>query len=402
MHYTTNLAECWMNIRKFDGGKQYNRSQSEAWEGRCSGAGLRQNLGPHWGAITWEKVTGEEANPIFKKTTLSNAKKVESDRKRKATNEARKKRVKTKFQRTNDDSLQARRDYARHDGGPDIHEVHQDIPGDHLQHLVLEYYSANDRLSRAKAMEIESLTRTQAAASEVGGNLWMAERRKRITASVCGTIAKRRTTTKVGNLVKTLLYSTFRGNTATEWGKLHETESKETYLREKRRVSPHISVTESGLVVHHYHHWLGASPDGLVYNPVSTEPEGIVEFKNPYSARTMTLQDASQSKGFCLVNKDGSLQLKRTHVYFYQIQATMFCTERKWYDFVVCTTVDLHIERITFNPDFWKPIIPRLRSFYFSAILPELAMPRLRKGGIRELSDWLGDQEAWRRQLQDF
>ena len=128
-----------MSIRgKFDGGKQYNRSQSGAWEGRCSGAGLRQNLGPQWGAITWEKVTGEETNSIFKKTSLRNAKKVDSDRKRKATDDAREKRVKTKFQRTNDDLLRARRDYAQHDGGPNIH-VHQDIPGDHLQHLVLEY-----------------------------------------------------------------------------------------------------------------------------------------------------------------------------------------------------------------------------------------------------------------------
>ena len=391
-----------MNIRaKFDGGKQYNRSQSGAWEGRCAGAGLRQNLGPEWGMITWKEVTGEEANPIFKTATVSIAKQLDCDRKRKATDEARRRRVETKFQRTNDDSLQARRDYARRDGGPDIHEIHEDIPGDHLQHLVLDYYRANVCLSREKAMEIESLTRRQGTANEVAANLWMAERRKRITASVCGTIAKRRTTTKVGKFVKTHLYSTFRGNMATEWGKLQEPESEEAYLLEKRRVSPHIAVSESGLVVHHHHHWLGASPDGLVYDPSSKEPEGIVEFKNPYSARTMTLQDASQSKDFCLVNKDGSFQLKRTHVYFYQLQATMFCTGRKWCDFVVRTTVDLHIERITFNSDFWKPILLRLRSFYFSAILPELAEPRLRKGGIREPSDWLSDQEAWGRQLQE-
>ena len=70
----------------------------------------------------------------------------------------------TKFQKTNDDSLQARRDYARRDGGPD---VHVDIPGDYLQHLVLDYYRANPCLSRVKAMEIESLTRGQGMANEV-------------------------------------------------------------------------------------------------------------------------------------------------------------------------------------------------------------------------------------------
>ena len=30
-----------------------------------------------------------------------------------------------------------------------------------------------------------------------------------------------------------------------------------------------------------------------------------------------------------------------------------------------------------------------LRTLFFSAILPELAVPRLHKGGIRELSEWL-------------
>ena len=37
--------------------------------------------------------------------------------------------------------------------------------------------------------------------------------------------------------------------------------------------------------------WLGASPDGLVHVPTS-DPDGLVEFKNPYTARNMTLDEA--------------------------------------------------------------------------------------------------------------
>ena len=229
----------------------------------------------------------------------------------------------------------------------------------------------------------------------------MAERRKRVTASSCGQIAKRRTMTKVASLVKTLLYSSFRGNTATQWGHIQEPLTKEAYLLEKRRVSPDIVVIDSGFVVHPHHHWLGASPDGLVNDPTSADPEGIVEYKNPYSIRLLALEDAaSHGKDFYLVRKDGFLQLKRTHMYFYQVQATMFCTARKWCDFVVRTTVDLHVERIVFDPDFWRPALLRLRRFYFSAILPELANPRLQKGSIREPSDWLHDPEAWQRKTE--
>ncbi len=186
-----------MNIRaKFDGGKQYNRIHSGVWEGRCARAGMRQNLGPEWGTVSWEKITGKEANPIFKKAAKSYAHQLDRDRKSKGIEEV-KRRMATKFRKTNDDSLQARRNYARRDGGPDVNEVHQDIPGDYLQCIVMHYYPANVSLSRAKALELESATRGQGMANDIATNLWMAERRKRITASVCGQIAKCRSTTKV-------------------------------------------------------------------------------------------------------------------------------------------------------------------------------------------------------------
>ena len=94
-----------------------------------------------------------------------------------------------------------------------------------------------------------------------------------MTASMCGQIAKRRSTTKVAKLVKTLLYPTFRGNVATQWGIDQEPETQHLYLLQKRLVSPGISVCKSGFLIHHSHHWLGASPDGLVIDPSSSDPE---------------------------------------------------------------------------------------------------------------------------------
>ena len=171
-----------------------------------------------------------------------------------------------------------------------------------------------------------------------------------MTASMCGQIAKRRSTTKVAKLVKTLLYPTFRGNVATQWGIDQEPETQHLYLLQKRLVSPGISVCKSGFLIHHSHHWLGASPDGLVNDPSSSDPEGIIEFKNPYSIRMLSLKDAvAQKKDFCLrVEKtNGSLRLKQTHLYFYQIQATMSCTGCQWCDFVllISTSRECHSTR---------------------------------------------------------
>ena len=67
------------------------------------------------------------------------------------------------------------------------------------------------------------------------------------------------------------------------------------------------------------------------------------------------------------------IQLK-TNNYYYQIQCIVYCTNREWYDFVVMTKTT-HIERIMFNKDYWTATLQKLKTFYFTAILPELASP---------------------------
>ena len=55
--------------------------------------------------------------------------------------------------------------------------------------------------------------------------IWFCERRKRITSSNAKSVAKRKSTTPVAHLVNQLLYSTFRGNSATRWGLQQEEHS---------------------------------------------------------------------------------------------------------------------------------------------------------------------------------
>ena len=129
-----------------------------------------------------------------------------------------------------------------------------------------------------------------------------------------------------------------------------------------------------------------ASPDGIVYDPSFNPPQGLVELKNPYSARDKTVEEAASSKSFCLkLDNGGKLCLPKNHNYYYQIQCAMYCTNRQWYDLVVMTK-NLHIERITVDPQFEKKIIPKLKEYYFTAVLPELASPQ---AVIREPCQWL-------------
>ncbi len=189
---------------------------------------------------------------------------------------------------------------------------------------MIDYYRANVRVTDSGIAEIERATRGQGTTDDVTNYLWKTERRKRITSSTAGTVARRTSTTKVAPLVKTLLYNTFRGNAATTYGHELEPATRFAYIQAKLANSPPILTQPSGLVIHPVHHWLAASPDDLVNDPASEDPLGVVEYKNPYKFRAMSLVDAaSQAKDFCLSCNDGSLSLKHTHVYYYQVQAAI-------------------------------------------------------------------------------
>lgn len=220
-----------------------------------------------------------------------------------------------------------------------------------------------------------------------GSDLWRAERRKRIMASAVGGICKMQKKTKRSNKVKALLYSRFKGNLATQYGSRMESVAREKYVSYQRQVGcSNLTTVQTGLVISQKENWLAASPDDRV---VDNDSVGLVENKNPYAARNLTIAEAcDQIPNFCLekYEKDGSTtyRLKKRHDYYYQIQCQLFCDNKDWCDFVVNTEKDIHIERIYHNIEWWKGQMPKLKDFYFETLLPELACPRYGQGSIRE------------------
>ena len=95
---------------------------------------------------------------------------------------------------------------------------------------MIDYYRANVSVTDDKIIIVERATRGQSTSDFVTNNIWMTERRKRIISSTTGTVPKRRSTTKVAPLVKTLLYNTFRGNAATTHGHDQEPATRIAYL----------------------------------------------------------------------------------------------------------------------------------------------------------------------------
>ena len=157
------------------------------------------------------------------------------------------------------------------------HEVDDDVTPDLLEDLKIGFYETKVRVTPEQAKAIEKQTVNQAASDQ-----WITERRKRITASVAGGIAKMRVTSSRSKRVQQLLYNNFKGNTATCYGIQREDVACQqyiTYMRHNGHSS--LEVQKCGLFVSLEKPWLAGTPDSLVNDPHDelSQPLGLVEIK---------------------------------------------------------------------------------------------------------------------------
>ena len=118
-------------------------------------------------------------------------------------------------------------------------------------------------------------------------------------------------------------------------------------------------ISNAGFAISEHYPFLGASPDGYVFDPNALESYGLVEVKCPYKYRGYAPTDACLNADFfCeLVPRssgDQKVQLKRSRSYYCQVQGQMAITERAWCDFVVYTSKGIAIDRITFDKFFGR------------------------------------------------
>lgn len=363
-NFTTNMAEMWMHMRcKFDGHKAFNRSQSGSWGHRCMGAGLRLNLGQAWGPQMWTEMTKSQ-NQTYQAVSEEIEKKATKDRKRKSTDLAKNSRRQSKYSKV-DNTTEAHRAYSRHGKGCVPEDVTEDVPQEVLTHLMKGYYHTKVKVNVTEIEKVELATRAQSDSA-----LWKEERYKHITASRVGEICKLQKKTKRSTKVESLFYSKFHGNKATQYGIDMEQSTRDHYVMYQRQNGhPSLEVQSTGLVISQDNPWIAASPDDRVQDPSSTSLSGLAEYKTPYSVRAMTILEAcSQPKSqFCLekYDSDGTVKcrLKKRHSYYFQVQCQMYCDNKPWCDFVVCTESDIHIERIDRDPQWWDEQLPKLKHF---------------------------------------
>lgn len=200
-----------------------------------------------------------------------------------------------------------------------------------------------------------------------------------------------RPTTAPDNLVLRIIKPRNFSSRATLYGIDNEQNAIREYIAyQKLHGHPHLTVSPSGFLISCGHPFLGASPDGAVYDPANTQyPFGFLKIKCPYTARNILPSEACRDSTFCcnLDAQSGSLMLKKSHDYYCQIQGQMALGERPWCDFVIYTQRGIHVQRIHFHEVFWRELLPKLISFYNNCVVPEVVSPLHALGlPVRDLS----------------
>ena len=132
------------------------------------------------------------------------------------------------------------------------------------------------------------------------------------------------------------------------------------------------------LLVCEPHPFLGATPDGTVYDlsnaqkPVWVSWEEMLllpEALNP--PHPQGLWDLVSQP-----NSSVTLQLCRNHCYYSQVQGQMAVGERPWCNFVGYTNRGISVERVEFDKNYWQhTLLPKLEAFFDNCLGPEIISP---------------------------
>ncbi|XDV26738.1 hypothetical protein PO909_030373 [Leuciscus waleckii] len=217
---------------------------------------------------------------------------------------------------------------------PDSVVIHQDAPsfpkvpleGYHLQQTECSFAIMTDQeklhlsslsVTLTQSHQIEEATRSQSATPE-----WHSLRKERVTASHFREVSHVRGTSTAEKLAERIIRGT-RQTPLMKRGLEMEAGALKDYA-----VLKNLNLTKCGLVVHPDAPWLGASPDGLVYDPLERPSFGLVEMKCPNVASYIDCK--------FLRFDHGLHKLKESHCYYWQVQGQLLITGIEWCDFVVC------------------------------------------------------------------
>ena len=132
-----------------------------------------------------------------------------------------------------------------------------------------------------------------------------------------------------------------------------------------------MKVVLCGLVVHPQHHFIRASPDGIV--SCSCHNPRLLEIKCPFASRELTVKEAVQTKKVQYLQylaQTGTYQLKSAHGHMDQVQCTMAACGLDSCCFVVWTPKDVVVVDVPFDIDHWMQLQAAATQFFSRKTFP--------------------------------
>jgi len=183
---------------------------------------------------------------------------------------------------------------------------------------------------------------------------WFEARKNRLTGSVYGAAAGHNKYMSPRKLLMELLWSSFKGNKATQHGTKYEpvaAKAYETFITQHEKKK--CVFYYPGLVVSPDHPWIAGSPDGL---PLLGMMHILLEIKCPFYRSSYPFIP---------------------HYYYDQIQGIMGILRLPYCDFFTWSLECIQIRRFAFDRSYWERVLfPRLRSFYMDEYLPRIILKR--------------------------
>ena len=148
-----------------------------------------------------------------------------------------------------------------------------------------------------------------------------------------------------------------------KWGREHEFQAKKAFVETEGPKHHTMKVTETGLIIDHANPILAATPDGLIRCECCLP--AILEIKCPYNIREKDVITAWEQTDFLEQDNSGTINLKRNHRYFAQIQGQMAIAKVKRGYFTVWTTIGQPlVSEIQFDYNFWSTLQEKLVLFF--------------------------------------
>ncbi len=194
------------------------------------------------------------------------------------------------------------------------------------------------------AADVERIMRYEQRSAE-----WFEARKARMTGSIVGAIVGHNYFSKPHDLLRDLLWNTFNGNAATQWGTDHEAIAAIRYENHTN-----AEVDYPGLIINPKRPWLAYSPDGVV-----NSAKLLLEIKCPFKKKLYSSIPA---------------------YYFDQIQYGAHLMECSAIDFFVWTPTKCKLERYAYERAYCEEfLIPTVEKFYFRRFLPLYLLQKLGK-----------------------